>query len=52
MGQVEGALLASLLLGSVPGIILASTIAPRIPERVVRGALAVVLLAVSVKLLA
>jgi uncharacterized membrane protein YfcA len=52
MGQVEGALLVSLLLGSVPGIIIASHIAPRIPERVVRGTLAVVLLAVSAKLLA
>ena len=51
MGQVDLGLLASLLLGSVPGIMLASTIAPRLPEHMVRYGLAAVLMLVSVKLL-
>jgi uncharacterized membrane protein YfcA len=51
MGQTDLGMLASLLLGSVPGIMIASNIAPRVPERVLRTALAAVLLLVSVRLL-
>ena len=52
MGQTDFSMLASLLLGSVPGIMLASAIAPRLPEHVLRYLLAAVLLLVSIKLLA
>jgi uncharacterized membrane protein YfcA len=52
MGQTDFGMLASLLLGSVPGIMLASSIAPRVPERVLRTVLACVLLLVSARLMA
>ncbi|MBN9588461.1 MAG: hypothetical protein BGN85_02025 [Alphaproteobacteria bacterium 64-11] len=52
MGQTDLSMLASLLLGSVPGIMLASSIAPRLPEQVLRYGLAAVLLLVSLRLLA
>lgn len=52
MGHIDVTMLASLLFGSLPGIIIASNLAPRLPENVLRYALSAVLLAVSVKLLA
>lgn len=49
LGNVDGALLGSLLAGSLPGIVAASFLAGRLPERVVRSTLALVLLAVGVR---
>ncbi len=49
-GTVNYALLGSLLVGSLPGILLGSLLSHRLPDAVVRRALAVVLLAVGVKL--
>jgi uncharacterized protein len=46
MGSVDGSMLASLLIGSIPGIIIASHFASRVPDRVLRpimaGTLAIV----------
>ncbi len=49
LGTVNGALLASLLVGSVPGIVLGSLAASRLPDKLVRRLLAVVLLAVGAR---
>ena len=49
LGNVDGALLASLLAGSLPGIVLASLLAGRLPERTVRTVLAMVLVAVGAR---
>jgi uncharacterized membrane protein YfcA len=49
LGNVDGALLASLLAGSVPGIVFASLLSGRLPERAVRTALALVLMAVGAR---
>lgn len=43
LGNVDWAMLASLLAGSLPGILLGSHLAPRIPERALRHSLAAVL---------
>lgn len=51
IGSVDWSLLGSLLLGSLPGIFLGSQLAVRIPERVLRPALATMLIAVSAKLI-
>lgn len=48
--DVDWAMLLSLLIGSVPGIILGSLLAPRLPEKVLRTLLAVVLFLVSLKM--
>lgn len=50
MGDVNLSLMAHLLIGSIPGIIIGSLLAPRLPEKVLRSALATVLLLVGVKL--
>ncbi len=50
MGSVDLALLASLLVGSIPGIIIASSMTARIPERLLRPILATTLLLVGAKL--
>ncbi len=50
LGNVNVAMLASLLVGSLPGILLGSHLAPRIPERVLRNSLAAVLLLAGGKL--
>jgi uncharacterized membrane protein YfcA len=52
MGHVDVTMLTSLLFGSLPGIMIASSLAPRLPENILRYALSAVLVAVSVKLLA
>ncbi len=52
MGHVDLVLLGKLLLGSVPGVVLGALIGTRTPEGLLRPAIAVVLAAVSVKLLA
>lgn len=52
LGQVDFALLFSLLLGSIPGIILGSFLAPKAPEKALQIILAIVLVLVGYKLLA
>jgi hypothetical protein len=49
LGNVNGALLASLLVGSVPGIVLGSLASGRLPDNAVRRLLALVLLAVGAR---
>lgn len=51
MGTVNYALLGSLLVGSVPGIYLGSHISAKIPERVLRNILAIMLLIIGGKLM-
>ncbi len=50
MGSVDLALLGSLLVGSIPGIIITSSMTARIPERLLRPILATTLLLVGAKL--
>lgn len=50
LGSVDWHLLASLLTGSIPGIIIGSLIAVRVPDQVVRPALACVLIVVGGRL--
>ena len=52
IGSVDWPLFASLVIGSVPGVILGSMVASRVSERVIRPALATVLLLVGGRLLA
>jgi uncharacterized membrane protein YfcA len=51
MGDVDWIMLVSLLIGSIPGIAIGSHLAPKLPERVLRLALAVILVLVSLKLI-
>ena len=51
LGDVDFAMLFSLLIGSIPGIIIGSLIATRLPERILRRALAFILVLVSFKLM-
>jgi uncharacterized membrane protein YfcA len=51
LGNVNWQLLVTLLIGSVPGIWLGSVVSARIPERVMRPVLAMVLIAVATKCL-
>ena len=50
LGLVDQHILFSLLIGSIPGILGGSLIAPRLPENVVRLSLAAVLVAVGAKI--
>jgi hypothetical protein len=50
MGHVDGGLLVALLIGSIPGVLIGAHFSDRAPERFVRPAIAVVLVAVGVKL--
>jgi hypothetical protein len=50
MGDVNGDLLGQLLMGSIPGIVFGSVLSPRMPEKGLRSALAVVLVVVGGKL--
>ncbi|HBF31313.1 sulfite exporter TauE/SafE family protein [Rhizobium sp.] len=52
IGDVNWLLLISLLIGSIPGIVLGSYAAPKLPEKLVRTILAVVLIVVAIKLIA
>jgi uncharacterized protein len=52
VGTVDVSLLASLLIGSLPGIALGSVIASRAPERALRLLLAAVLSLVGIRLVA
>ena len=51
IGTVDFALLGSLLVGSIPGIIVGSLLSSKLPDRLVRPALALVLMLVGIKLL-
>ncbi len=51
LGDVNWTLLGSLLIGSIPGIIAGSYLAPRLPEKGLRSALATVLMLVGANLL-
>ena len=50
IGNVDAVMLVSLLIGSIPGIIIGSFLAPKLPEKVLRVVLAAVLTLVGVKL--
>jgi uncharacterized protein len=50
LGTIDVSLLANLLIGSVPGIVLGSYASGRLPERIVRRLLAMVLLLVGVRI--
>jgi hypothetical protein len=50
IGNVDFGLLGNLLLGSIPAVILGAMLSSRLPHALLRGALAVVLLAIGVKL--
>lgn len=50
IGNVDWQMLVWLLAGSVPGILISSRLAPRIDERLIRWALAIVLVIVGIKL--
>jgi uncharacterized membrane protein YfcA len=51
LGSINWSLLATLLIGSLPGIVVGSYLAGRAPDVVVRVTLAVVLIIVGVRLL-
>ncbi|HEX3860541.1 MAG TPA: sulfite exporter TauE/SafE family protein [Stellaceae bacterium] len=51
LGAVNWQLLVSLLLGSVPGIVLGSNLSARLPERVLRPILAIILVTVGIRML-
>jgi hypothetical protein len=51
LGNVDFRLLATLLVGSIPGIIIGSRLTLRVDQRYVRVAIAVVLAVVGAKLL-
>ena len=52
LGSVDWALLGSLLIGSLPGIWLGSQISAKVPEKVLRPILAIMLVLVGGKLIA
>ena len=51
IGEVDWLMLLELLLGSIPGIMIGSALAPRMPEKLVRNILAVTLMTVAAKLI-
>jgi hypothetical protein len=51
MGNVDFALLGLLLVGSIPGILIGSLLSTRAPEGVLRGAIALTLVAVGFKMI-
>jgi uncharacterized protein len=51
MGNVDGSLLLQLLAGSIPGVLLGAHHSDRAPEAVLRRLIALVLVAVGVKLI-
>jgi uncharacterized protein len=50
LGNVDFALMGTLLMGSIPGILIGSALAPRLPEHFLRTAMAAVLVLVAVRL--
>ncbi len=51
LGNVDYTLLGNLLIGSIPGVLIGSVISTRAPLGLIRNAIAVVLIAVAVKML-
>ena len=51
LGNVDGWMLASLLIGAIPGIIVGSLVSGKVPEAVVRYALAAMLVVAALKML-
>lgn len=51
LGEVDNAMLLSLVVGSVPGVVIGSMIAPKMPDRILRPVLAAVLAAAGGKML-
>ncbi len=51
-GSVDGTMLASLLTGSLPGIVAGSLLAPHVPDKALRIVLAIILLVVAGRLIA
>ncbi|HEX7983640.1 MAG TPA: TSUP family transporter, partial [Duganella sp.] len=51
LGSIDWTLLLTLLVGSLPGITVGSYFARAVPERLLRGLLAFVLVAVAAKLI-
>lgn len=51
LGDVQWTLLGSLLVGSIPGVIVGALLSSRSPEALVRGAMTLILLGVSVRLI-
>ena len=51
LGSINWALMTSLLLGSIPGVVLGSNLSAHLPERVLRPILAVILSLAGVKIL-
>jgi uncharacterized membrane protein YfcA len=51
LGSVDWGLLGALVVGSVPGVVTGSLLVPRVPERVLRPVLALVLLVAGTKLI-
>jgi uncharacterized membrane protein YfcA len=52
IGEIDWAMLSALLVGSIPGIVIGSLVAPKLHERTIRIVLAVTLAIVAWKLLA
>jgi uncharacterized protein len=52
MGHVDGGLLVNMLIGSIPGVLIGAHFSDRAPERIIRPAIAIVLVAVGGKLMA
>jgi uncharacterized protein len=50
IGEIDWGLLVALLIGSIPGIIIGSHLAPRMPDKIIRPILAVTLALVAYKL--
>lgn len=51
LGNINFALMGTLLMGSIPGILIGSFLAPRIPEQLLRRVMAIILGLVALKLL-
>lgn len=51
LGEVKPLMLSALLLGSIPGVVAGSLLAPRLPDQYLRPALAIVLGAAGLKML-
>ncbi len=52
IGEIDWSMLLALLVGSIPGIVVGSLLAPKLHERTIRIVLAVTLAVVASKLLA
>jgi Predicted permeases len=50
LGNINFALMGTLLMGSIPGILIGSFLAPRMPEQILRRVMAIILALVAVKL--